>query len=202
VLRDGAPRLRTLKKGLRERLLCAACEGRIQRLEDYFARAWNQNAMIQGELTGGDIVLRGLDYAALKLFLLSIVWRASASRLQDFRAVRLGPHHERIRQMLLNRHPGAVDDYRIFAGLIWDADTKRVWDKVIMTPVRIKVSGLWAYRLIFAGASWTVMVSRHAHPLGDRFCLTEEGALPLTCSPWQRVAQLAGALDVVGQFPD
>jgi hypothetical protein len=174
----------------------------MQRFEDYFARAWNQNPVIQGELTGEDIILRGLDYTALKLFLLSIVWRASASRLEDFRAVSLGPHHERIRQMLLNRDPRSVDDYRIFAGLIWDADTKRVWDKVMMTPVRMKVGGLWAYRLIFGGASWTVMVSRHAHPLGDRFCLAEEGALPLTCSSWQRVVRLAGTLDVVEQFPE
>ncbi|MBZ0103567.1 MAG: hypothetical protein K8I65_15525 [Thermoanaerobaculia bacterium] len=56
-------------------------------------------------------LLEGFDYPTLKLFLLSILWRAGVSSRGEFRQVELGPHEEQLRRILLERNPGSVGDY-------------------------------------------------------------------------------------------
>ena len=53
-------------------------------------------------------ILHGLDYKIFKLFLLSILWRASISSLPFFDAVDLGPYEEKLRVALLSGDPGPV----------------------------------------------------------------------------------------------
>jgi hypothetical protein len=60
------------------------------------------------------------------LFLLSIVWRASGAKSSTFRAADLGPHEDTVRTMLLKGEPRSADEYRIYAGLIVDPDSRRV----------------------------------------------------------------------------
>ena len=47
----------------------------------------------------------GVDYSKFKLFLLSILWRASISRREFFEFVSLGPYEEEIRQMIIGNNP-------------------------------------------------------------------------------------------------
>lgn len=199
VMRAGAERARTLRKGLRERLLCGACEHRLQRLEDQFAREWYQNPALRTFLPADGLTLQ-VSYPQFKLFLLSIIWRASISTLEDFTDVALGPHEEVIRRMLLETDPGTGRDYRVFVGLIRDDNTGLRWDNVLLVPLRIRFEGLWAYRLVFGGASWTIVVSRHKPLPYDRFALAEDGSLPLTCCSWERFAREAGAVEILCQF--
>ena len=55
--------------------------------------------------------INGLDYTKFKLFLLSVLWRASISNLPVFQHVNLGKHEEIIRGMLLENKPGKSDEY-------------------------------------------------------------------------------------------
>jgi hypothetical protein len=68
-----------LQKGVRERLLCAKCEARIQKWEHYFARFWYRSKRLPDPLPAHGLILQGVDYAKLKLFVLSIVWRIGGS---------------------------------------------------------------------------------------------------------------------------
>lgn len=146
---DGSRRASILQKGVRETLLGAGCEARIQRWEHYFARLWYRGRRLPDPLPAEGLVLTGVDYAKLKLFILSIIWRASAARSNTFRSVSLGPHQEKIRSMLLAEQPGHGMTYPIFAGLIRNHETGRLWDEILLMPLRIKVMGLWAYRCVF-----------------------------------------------------
>jgi hypothetical protein len=202
VIAYGAERATTLRKGLRERLLCDRCEGQLQSYEDYFARAWRDHPILNGKLDGQDFTLHGLDYRKTKLFLLSILWRASVSTLPDFSQVSLGPHEDRIRVMLLRNDPGDPLDYRVIAGLIWDPVTKLRWDNIVMRPVRMRINGGFIYRIVFAGASWTIAVSRHTKLDFDPNWLTEDGALHLTCCPPDRFSKLSGAAQAVAGLRD
>lgn len=105
---------RVVQDGFREKLLCRVCEGRFQRWEDYFARVVNQKRLFDlkkpadGKKT---VLVGGLDYAKTKLFLLSILWRVSASTDPRFQ-VGLGEKHEkRLREMLLADDPGLPTEY-------------------------------------------------------------------------------------------
>ena len=47
----------------------------------------------------------------LKLFLMSLLWRAGVAKGDFFRCVKLGPHQERLREMLHAEDPSEPDEY-------------------------------------------------------------------------------------------
>lgn len=58
-------------------------------------------------------VCRDIDYKRFKLFLLSILWRASISTRPLFSEVNLGPHEDIIREMIFHGNAGDESDYPI-----------------------------------------------------------------------------------------
>jgi hypothetical protein len=96
-----------------EHLLCGICERRLQKWEEYAARVIYQKRLFDFPSTKPRELrkLADLNYPKLKLFLLSVLWRMSASSLPLFEQVRLGPHEQKIRDMLLSEDPGSVTDY-------------------------------------------------------------------------------------------
>jgi len=175
------PYVRRLRKGLRERLLCDGCEGVIKRYEDYFARVWyGQGVLPQFAPGPGEAVATaGLDYAAFKLFHLSILWRASVATLEEFRDVKLGPHEDNIRLMLLAGDPGPADRYRLRGFLIVRPGTRTVMRTMIGVPAPGKVAGHWVYAMIYGGCFWNVVVSRHGGVGLDDQTFSETGRLVL-----------------------
>ena len=53
------------------------------------------------------------NYNLFKLFILSVLWRASVSSLEFFQEIKLGLHEERIRKMLEDNAAGSEGDYPI-----------------------------------------------------------------------------------------
>jgi hypothetical protein len=58
------------------------------------------------------INVKGIDYQKFKLFLLSILWRASISNLPIFKGVKLGAHESIIRKKILTNSPGDSVEYQ------------------------------------------------------------------------------------------
>ena len=53
-----------------------------------------------------------IDYTKFKLFLLSLLWRASISKLPIFKDINLGPYEDKIRQMILDNNPDDPIQYQ------------------------------------------------------------------------------------------
>lgn len=87
------------QKGLRERLVCEEREGRFNHWKTYASE------LLHGRRKGAGILSTRtphspIDYAILKLFVMSVVWRASVSSRDFYRLVELGhAHEERLRVM-------------------------------------------------------------------------------------------------------
>lgn len=85
------------------------------------------------------------DYAKLKLFFLSVLWRAGASSQDAFKSIRLGPHLETIKKHLLDSDPGTVDQY---ATVLATFDDDPSWAKIMNPfPERYGENGIRFYRL-------------------------------------------------------
>ena len=65
--------------------------------------------------------IEDFDYTKLKLFYLSLLWRAEVSKRQLFRNVKIGPHETRLRQHILDRNPGSQSDFSVFLMMYRDA---------------------------------------------------------------------------------
>jgi hypothetical protein len=148
------------QKGLREKLLCRNCEARFSEYERYASTAFD------GKETetplDGVLIIKDVDYNKFKLFLLSILWRSSVSSLDFFSQVSLGPHENKIREMILSNDPGPSDKYGVIPFALIDDSTIR--SDLIMQPSRTKLYGHVGYRFIFGGFMWAFLVSGHLPP--------------------------------------
>lgn len=148
------------QKGVRERLLCADCEGQFSAYERY----------ARGVLYGGEPIdittndPRGfearVDYRRFKLFELSLLWRMGVTSVPEFNGVCLGSHERRIHRMLRNETPGKTDEYGCV--LTWPTSHRQILDQLIMSMGMVKIQKVECCRLILAGMCWIFFLSRGA----------------------------------------
>jgi hypothetical protein len=161
-IHPGVTRIRFLRKGLREALLCDDCESLVGRYETYFSGLWYGDHGFLSEIPAGvsKIMKSGLDYTQFKLFHLSILWRASISALEEFRGVALGPHQERFREMIIGKNPGRAAEYQLAASVLLRPQSLEVHGGVIGVPAPARKAGGWMYSSIYGGCMWHCFVSR------------------------------------------
>lgn len=180
---------RPLQKGLRERLLCGDCEKRFSRWETYAANVLYNRNRARCEKVDDTIVVEGLDYAQFKLFLLSLIWRAGISSLRVFEQTKLGPHEQRLRDMLFAADPGPVHRYGclVFAVTL---DGKPL-DGTIYGPEPCSIGGHRCYRLLVRAFLFIYFISSHRPDAiaVSRF-LREDGHLEIPVQRLQDVAFL------------
>lgn len=106
------------QKGYRENLLCAACETKLSKWEGELSRFVAQ--VISGSYTTcsasqvDDVtVVNGVDYASVKMAVLSIFWRMGIAQHKLFASYDLGPHEEYLRSLLDQEKVPVATEYPI-----------------------------------------------------------------------------------------
>lgn len=83
------------------------------------------------------------DQKKLRLFVISYVWRASITTLNEFKGISLGSkHEEKIRQLLLNGDPGNPQEYAVLVSKFSLPEDKKVWGMHVLNPVSNKLEGV------------------------------------------------------------
>jgi hypothetical protein len=100
-------------------LVCAECEGTFHPWDDYAVRLFREEPKeedyvhVDGE--PGAYTIRAHDYTKLKLFFVSLLWRASESDRRFFAHVSVGRKHAaRLKQMMKDKDPGDPEEYSVF----------------------------------------------------------------------------------------
>lgn len=153
--------VRLFQKGLREPLLCEDCEQQVGRYEAYASRVLNGgNVRIDRVEIGFEV--SGLDYARLKLFFLSLLWRFSVTTIEQYRGAQLGPHTERLRQLLVREDPG---DHLTYPCLITAVmmDGKHVRD-LIVPPASARVERQHVWSFVVGGFLLSFFVGKGSPP--------------------------------------
>lgn len=101
----------------KEYLLCNKCEQLLgNNYEKYFKEAIHRNKHnTQKTHDGSRLIIENLDYKKMKLFFLSLLWKASISSVPEFEHVRIGENEELLRQMVLTEAPGKSVDFSVIA---------------------------------------------------------------------------------------
>jgi hypothetical protein len=186
---EGSPEVGLAQKGEREKLLCDECEQRFSDYERHAAVFYrgaieafsdtSRSEFVYGKSLkftrrGGDgnpttaavpmlLQVEGVNYAQMKLFLLSLLWRMGVSSLYFFREVELGLHEAKIRNMLLNNNPGEPDVYPCQLRLV--EIEKRLLTDCQLQPRKGRFDGKTFYRLFSTGVRFDFWVSNQAiHP--------------------------------------
>jgi hypothetical protein len=149
-------------KGIYEKLLCESCELKLSRWENYVSKLLKGGLEFSIKSSDKYHMISEIDSLSLRLFQLSILWRASVSSAQFFGNVTLECHEEKIQKLLLLEDYGLTWQYGcIMYALISD---QSVLTDLIIQPDRMKCNGHLVYRFIFGGFIWLFFVSNHATP--------------------------------------
>ena len=156
-------------------ILCADCDNKtLGKFESYASKTLygNNIPLEQAPVVSNHFnesgtrfsLVKNIDYQKFKLFLLSILWRASISKRPFFEEVSLGPHEDRLRKMLLLENPGEERDYPI--QFLTYVNDKRMSRDFIGQPRTLKTEGHRLITFFIAGVFYGFMVSSHPKPEG------------------------------------
>jgi len=167
-----AGREEVFQKGYREYLLCQACETRFSGWETPATPVWRGMLQLLRGAAPGSVFTVPANYATLKLFSLSILWRASIAAHDNFAAVDLGSFEPLVRSMLLSRTPGAVTEFQSLA-VAWANLNDLVG--VIGPCTRGEWSGIPTFRFNISGIQWFFFLEPAAGSLSPHPAVTHKG---------------------------
>lgn len=166
-------------------ILCADCDNKIiGGYETYSSRIYFGGRLFKGE----DIkfenrknkhgvvttYINGLNYNKFKLFLLSILWRASISNRKFFNQVSLGPHEDVIKNMIINGDAGKQKQYPCLMTTYQNLKKELTTD-LIGQPIRVKNSDGTKYVFLIGGFWYMFFISQHRVPGFIFECVINEG---------------------------
>lgn len=151
--------VRKAQKGYWDRLLCEVCEARMNEFEKHSCVFFSNPLPPHIENSRRIREFPDVSYEKLKLLVLSILWRASVSKLQFFEHVSLGPHEEKIRQMLLSQSPGGAEEYGVMTWAL-HLEGEHLKD-FLVEPTYQRYDGRKCYRIVASGFLFYVFVCSH-----------------------------------------
>jgi hypothetical protein len=167
------------QKGVREFLLCKECENKFSKYERYVSQFFYHKEITGIKQDNRSFVFQDVDYTFMKLFQLSILWRAAVTKLKMFSDVKLGPHTEKLRMMLLDENPGNYYEYGCLQFAVM-MDKNKLADGLIMPPALFRVEGYRMCRFTFGGLIWIYLISNDNNLYRwKEFFLLENGNLTL-----------------------
>ena len=157
-------------------LLCSQCDNEIiGGYETYARKALYGDTQessilpdcVNFKTTGGVTFTRckNIHYKEFKLFLLSMLWRASISSRDFFKEVKLGPYEDIIRQMLLNGDPKDENTFPILV-MTWINDKSASTDVVAQPGINRAEKGI---RYVFPIAGITYLFHMSPISLPERY---------------------------------
>lgn len=97
-------------------LVCIDCEGLWNDYDDYVCKFIIQdfNKNFKKSESGEWFEAQQYDYKKLKLFFLSLLWRASASNADFYKEVNVGPKFDsKLKKMIKNKDPGSPSEFSV-----------------------------------------------------------------------------------------
>lgn len=132
------------------------------------------------------IQAEGLDYKKFKLFLLSVLWRASISSNLFFTQVKLGPHEDKLRNIILSGNPGPISLYPCI--ITTYRRFKEIPHQLIVRPWKQRLDNIISYSFLVSGmmyifkiteeekTEWILETTINKQGRVKILCLTEAGA--------------------------
>lgn len=180
----GSRRGSRLDRPFREHLLCDPCEGFLNdEYEQPFRREWRRMLAASAGIRPPDVrFLQDVDYPSVKLFLLSVFFRASVASRSPFEPFDLpGPDLETVRGMIRAVDPGPDTVYPIVCRAVVDRRGRVV--HAVKVPLRRQRFARTVLTMVFGGFEWNVFVTRASVPEIASIRLSSIGLLPLAASP-------------------
>lgn len=161
-------------------ILCGECDNHTTGPWDNYAQSLFSSASSLGryDLSRSDgikiYVIDDIDSKKLKLFCMSVLWRAAVSKDEFFSRIRMGTWESQLRDMLMSQDPGGKDDFTTSV-IKYDGDCK-----LVMSQAR-KVNGCpGCYLFRFPNYGFTIKADQTSlFTLSDDFIIKPDYLLSM-----------------------
>lgn len=155
-------------RGIYDRtVVCRDCESIWEEWDNYAQQLLAiqpRDAQVRYDSNGQQIayVINKYDYKKLKLFFISMIWRASVSSHPFFKRVSLGSFEEVAKTMICNTDPGSDDDFGVILSKF-----DHPLGNPIADPYKTTLFGVNYYRFFLA--SYTADIKVDKRPTYTKF---------------------------------
>ncbi len=96
-------------------ILCATCDGKIGKWDNIAIQFFTDTSKWLKKDAKGETYYEiwAYDYKALKLFFISLIWKASVSKNTMYKYVNLGPFEQKALNHLRTEDPGSIHDFSV-----------------------------------------------------------------------------------------
>ncbi len=159
-------------------ILCSECEGRFQEVDDYGQTLLLKDESSHIELKKSNLVVgyqvNEVNYQCLKLFFISVLWRASISKHNFYSKIQLGSYESKAKEIIWSGNLGSKNLFSFFIAKFNDPDIGRV----ILDPHRERLDGVNYCRFYMYGYIIYIKVDKRLTPEKyRRFELNSNGVL-------------------------
>lgn len=146
-----------LQTGIFEKnILCRDCEEEFSRVETYVSQLLyyrDQSSMTSPEFFYDRIIFKNIDYKKMRLFQLSILWKASITMRSEFSEVKLRACcEEMLRRMILSDNLG--DPFCYGCMMFSDPCNHLLLKSIFISPRKIYFNSHVIYVFMFGGYFW------------------------------------------------
>lgn len=133
-------------------ILCENCDGFLGTFDDYGRKILIEKKI--KSLNNGLSIIKDVDIEKLKIFFLSVLWRASISKRPEFLKVDIGPFEDKIWEILnkVISNKGCLQEISRFSIIVRKFISKKYPDlarKNIQLPLYERIESINHYRLYF-----------------------------------------------------
>lgn len=173
-------------------IICRKCETIWQEWDNYVQQLLaeeplNGKALYHNNRKIG-FVVDSFDYIKLKLFFISLLWRASVSRQSVFSGVSLGEFEDIAKQHIVNNNPGNRDDFSVVLSKF-----EHPLAKVMLSPFMYTILGVNYVRFYLASYRADIKVDHQPAPEPEQFLndvMTQNKPLYIRCLEFERSKEL------------
>ena len=132
--------------GIYDRFLCCDCENLFDPWDDYafklLCERRGERKRIERENRLIAELYESFEYVKLKLFFMSLLFRAALSDGLFWQHIRLGPHESRLRDLVKRADPGEQNDFPVCLARFSNSDQTPIF----LPPFRTRFQGVSFYR--------------------------------------------------------
>ena len=131
-------------------ILCKECDAKLGIWDEYAQKLllhdFNEDNAVYNGKTKDHYIIKNYDYHLLKLFFISLLWRASITSHKIFNRISTGPFEDKLKKLILSNSTGKEEDFPITLAKFSDSNFKFIFD-----PHQDKFNSINYYRFYLTG---------------------------------------------------
>jgi hypothetical protein len=158
-------------------ILCGDCDRKMGPWDDYaqelLLKRFPEASVLQLDQQKVCWLIEGFDYPRLKLFFISLLWRASVSQQEFFKSFSVGPFEDQLRTLILNGKLGSSQSFAVILARFGDSDIT-----AMLSPQLETFEGVLFSKFYLTGFLVYIKVDQKPTPsLFADYCMRENSSL-------------------------